>query len=155
MYAWEAGLVVAAAGAVGGVVSALLSEDRGILLPRTVRIEGGTVLRPGCFGHILVAAIASFMSWGLYGPLTDQVLLGSNADGSPPAHGYGLTAAAVAAAVGVGVGGARWLSHYVDTKLLQATASVAAGKSADPAAASRMAAARPAAALDIARTMAD
>jgi hypothetical protein len=154
MYAWEAGLVVATAGAMGGVVSALLSEDRGIALPKSVRTDGGAVLRPGFLGHILVAAVAAFMSWGLYGPLTDQVLFGANPDGSPPAHSYGITAAAVAAAVGVGVGGAKWLSNHVDKKLLHATAAVAAGKSADPEAADHLSLAGPAAALGIAQNMA-
>jgi hypothetical protein len=154
MYAWEAGMVVATAGAVGGVVSAFLSEDRGFALPKTVPLNGSTVLRPGFLGHIVVGAIAAFMSWGLYGPLTDQVLFGANPDGSPPADRYGITAAAMAAAVGVGVGGAKWLSNYVDKKLLHATATVAAAKSADPEAAGQLKLAQPAAGLGIAQGMA-
>src|SRR5688500_14920879 len=104
MHAWEAGLAIAAAGAAGGIVSAFLSEDRGFALPTAVPVDGTTVLRPGFIGHVVVGAIASFISWGLYGPLTDQVLVGVNPDGSPPADSFGISAAAVAAAVGVGIG---------------------------------------------------
>jgi hypothetical protein len=154
VHVWEAGLVVAAAGAVGGIVSAFLSEDRGFALPTKVPVDGATVLRPGFVGHVVVGAIASFISWGLYGPLTDQVLIGSNPDGSPPADTFGITAAAVAAATGVGVGGAKFLSNYVDKKLLQATASVAAGKTADPVAAGQLTHAQPTQALSIAQKMA-
>ena len=154
MHVWEAGLVVAAAGAAGGIVSAFLSEDRGFALPTKVPVDGTTVLRPGFLGHIVVGAIASFISWGLYGPFTDQVLIGSNPDGSPPADTFGITAAAVAAAAGVGVGGAKFLSNYVDKKLLQATASVAAGKTADPVAAGQLTHVLPTQALDIAHKMA-
>jgi hypothetical protein len=154
MYAWEAGLVVAAAGAAGGIVSAFLSEDRGFALPTTVPVDGTTVLRPGFLGHVVVGAIASFISWGLNGPLTDQVLFGTNPDGSSPADSYGISAAAVAAALGVGIGGAKFLSNYVDKKLLQATAAVAAGKTADPVAASHLSHAQPTQALNIAREMA-
>ncbi len=154
MYAWEAGLVIGAAGAAGGIVSAFLSEDRGFALPTTVPVDGTTVLRPGFLGHVVVGAIASFISWGLYGPLTDQVLFGTNPDGTPPADSYGISAAAVAAATGVGIGGAKFLSNYVDKKLLQATASVAAGKTADPVAACHLTHAQPMHALDIARRMA-
>jgi hypothetical protein len=154
MHAWEAGLVVAAAGAVGGVVSALLSEDRGFALPQTVGVDGTTVLRPGFVGHVAVGAIASFISWGLYGPLSDQVLIGTNPDGTTPADSFGISAAAVAAAAGVGIGGAKFLSNYVDKKLLQATASVAAGKTADPVAAGHLSNAQPSQALEIARNMA-
>ena len=153
MHVWEAGLVVAAAGAAGGIVSAFLSEDRGLPLPTKVPVDGAMVLRPGFVGHVVVGAIASFISWGLYGPLTDQVLIGSNPDGSPPADSFGITVAAVAAAMGVGVGGAKFLSNYVDKKLLQATASVAAGKPADPVAAGRLTHALPSKALDIAQKM--
>jgi hypothetical protein len=153
VHVWEAGLVVAAAGAAGGIVSAFLSEDRGLPLPTKVPVDGTTVLRPGFVGHVVVGAIASFISWGLYGPLTDQVLIGSNPDGSPPADDFGITAAAVAAATGVGVGGAKFLSNYVDKKLLQATASVAAGKTADPVAAGQLTHAMPTKALDIAQKM--
>jgi len=143
--------MIVAAGALGGVVSAFLSEDRGFALPRTVPIDGSTVLRPGFVGHVLVGGVASFISWGLYGPGTDLVLLG-NAPAS--AGGTGMTAGAVAGAMGVGVGGAKFLSTYVDKKLLRATASVAAGKSADPEAAGHLGAAEPTAALAIARDMA-
>jgi hypothetical protein len=154
MHAWEAGLVIAAAGAAGGVVSAFLSEDRGFALPTAVPVDGTTVLRPGFLGHVVVGAFAAFISWGLYGPLTDQVLFGTNPDGTPPADSLGITAAAVAAATGVGIGGAKFLSNYVDKKLLQATAAVAAGKTADPVAAGHLTHARPTQALDIARKMA-
>jgi hypothetical protein len=151
MNAWQASLVIVAAGALGGVVSAFLSEDRGFALPRTVPIDGSTVLRPGFAGHVLVGGVASFISWGLYGPGTELVLLGN---GSAQAGGAGMTAGAVAGAMGVGVGGAKFLSNYVDKKLLRATATVAAGKGADAQAAGHLDVAEPTAALEIARKMA-
>jgi hypothetical protein len=154
MQAWEAGLIISTAGALGGVVSAFLSEDRGIALPRAVPIDGSTVLRPGFVGQILVGGIASFISWGLYGPGAEQVMFGSGPGGTPPFDGHGITAAAIAGAMGAGVGGARFLSNYIDKKVLQATASVAAGKDADPQAAVQLNLAPPTAALNIARNMA-
>jgi hypothetical protein len=152
MHPWQASLAIVTAGALGGVVSAFLSEDRGFALPKRVPIDGSTVLRPGFVGHVLVGSVASFISWGLYGPGTDLVLLGGP-DGSAPAD-VGMTAGAVAGAMGVGVGGAKFLSNYVDKKVLRATASVAATRSADHKAADELTAAEPTAALEIARGMA-
>jgi hypothetical protein len=63
MELWEAGLLIGAAGALGGVESAVLSEDRGVALPTTVPIDRHTVVRPGFVGHVLVGAVAAFMSW--------------------------------------------------------------------------------------------
>jgi hypothetical protein len=151
MHAWQASLMIVAAGALGGVVSAFLSEDRGFALPRAVPTDGGTVLRPGFAGHVLVGGVASFISWGLYGPGADTVLVGG---GSAAAGMTGMTAGAVAGAMGVGVGGAKFLATYVDKKLLRATASLAAGKSADPEAAGHLDVAEPTAALGIAQRMA-
>jgi len=154
MLVWQVGAVVSVAGAVGGVVSAVLSEDRGFVWPRVLRVpDGCSVLRPGFLGHILVGAVAAGISWGLYGPLTDEAVLGYNADGTLPSDRFGVTAAALAAAAGVGTGGARWLGTYVDKRLLQVTAATAAAKAADAGAAERLAVAAPTAALEIARRM--
>ena len=55
---WQCALFVLLAGAVGGVVNALLTEN-GFILPR--RVSG--IICPGFISNVLVGAIAAFASW--------------------------------------------------------------------------------------------
>jgi hypothetical protein len=60
MNPWVCALLISIAGAFGGVVNALLS-DNGFALPR--RISG--VWCPGAVSNILIGAFAAFSSWSL------------------------------------------------------------------------------------------
>ena len=117
-------LLVFAAGGVGGVVNALLS-DNGFVVPRGEQAAQTSVTRPGLLVNLVLGGVAAVVSWGLYGPLAGEFLAG----GAPPAAGQtppGLTLAGFVGAVLVGMGGARWLTNEVDKKLLRAAAVQAA-----------------------------
>lgn len=153
---WEIAGAVAAAGAVGGVVAALLSEDKGFALPTRVRTSDGAragVIRPGFIGLILIGAVAATVSWALYGPAADVALL-TTAPSGASLGSANLTLAAIGGAVLIGVGGSKWISGQVDKTLLRQTASVAAGKRpADPRSAHLIATAQPSLALKAAEEM--
>jgi hypothetical protein len=143
------------AGAAGGVVNALLT-DNGFLLPKSEQTSGGaTLLRPGYLGNILIGGVASIVSWGLYGPLSAFYIAGTaealKANDSP--ERVGLSLASLVGAVLVGVGGARWLSSEVDKNLLRAAATQAADKQPSSSASKQIAIASPAQALNIVRGM--
>jgi hypothetical protein len=146
-------VAVGIAGAVGGVINALMS-DNGFLLPRKEQTSNGNViLRPGCAGNAVIGAIAAIISWGLYGPLATQILVGTEEalKGNAGIDKIGLSLASFVGAVLVGIGGARWLSNEVDKTLLRATAAEAAAKQPSPALAQRILIATPKQALDAAK----
>ena len=142
-------LVIFVAGAVGGIVNALIS-DNGFVLPKAVPPDpqGTQIIRPGFLGNVLMGGVAAMISWGLYGSSSSECVVGcGTAPTSTPTPLAGLTLASLVGAVLVGIGGARWLTNEVDKKLLKATALAAS--TADQAA--RIAVAAPAEALEIAR----
>jgi hypothetical protein len=119
---WLIGVIVAAAGGIGGMIAAVLSEDKGFVRPTKVTAATGTVYRPGWTGLILTGASAALVSWGLYG------------------------------AVLVGTGGSKWISSQVDKTLLQQAAGAAAlADPATPAEAQTIATGTPLQALDTAK----
>jgi hypothetical protein len=109
---WINLLIIALAGALGGVVNALLSQN-GFLLPRPEKNNGDTIFRPGFLGNVAVGALGACLSWSLYGPATDQALTAR----------LSLTVSALAGALLVGVAGSRWLTNEVDKQLLRTAAS--------------------------------
>jgi hypothetical protein len=124
MQGWEAALLATLAGAIGGVVNALLSNN-GFILPRSVpSTGGGTIWMPGVIGNVIVGAVAAVLSWGLYGSGAGVPMLS--------AVKVDLTWAGFAAATLVGVGGSRWLSAEVDKQLLRDAAIGAANKVQSP-----------------------
>ena len=152
---WLMLIYVLTAGAVGGVVNALMT-DNGFLLPKSEQASGKTtVVRPGYLGNVLIGAIAAVVSWGLYGPLSAYFIAGTTealkANASP--ERVGLSLASLVGAVLVGVGGPRWLSSEVDKNLLRAAAAQAASKQSSPDASQQIAMASPAQALSVARNM--
>ena len=153
---WLMLVLVFAAGAVGGVINALIS-DNGFIFPKSESAgDGATVLRPGYLGNVLIGAVAAVISWGLYGPLSAFFIAGTPqalATNATPEK-VGLSLAALVGAILVGVGGARWLSNEVDKRLLRAAAAEAANKPSDPPKAQRIMGATPAQALKIARAVA-
>ena len=111
MALWLLAVVIFAAGALGGVVNALVT-DNGFMRWRYDEVEGTRVWRPGWLGNVLIGAIAAFVSWGLYGRYSAVSVVGSDA-------GFTETMSSIAGAVLIGVGGARFLSARVDEKLLR------------------------------------
>ena len=150
MSLWTLLLIVCGAGAVGGIVNALMTDNGGFVLPRTVEVVANQprIFRPGFLGNIFIGAIAAGISWGLYGPFAASVVFGAAPSGNTPA--VALTLSSLVGAVLVGVGGARWLTNEVDKSVLRAAAATAAGKTANPAAAQQIALAPPSEALRVA-----
>jgi hypothetical protein len=152
---WLMLFYVAIAGAVGGVVNALMT-DNGFILPKREEVEGKTtILRPGYLGNILIGAVGAVVSWGLYGPLSSALVAGTEealkANANPDQ--IGLSLASLVGAVLVGVAGARWLTNEVDKSLLRAAAAQAAGANPSVSDSQKIAMAPPAQALQIARNM--
>src|SRR5438552_18436725 len=106
---WLLLVIVALAGAVGGVLNALIS-DNGFFLPRKEQVDGTELYRPGFLGNILIGAVAATVSWGLYGPLADRVIAGTQKamEANNLSEKIGLTLSSLVGAVMVGVAGARW-----------------------------------------------
>lgn len=141
MAGWIPVILALAAGAMGGVLNAVTS-DNGFIVPRFAPVDGGgKIWRPGVIGNVVVGAIAAVVSWALYGPSAGLPVGDFKAE---------LSWAGFASAVLIGVGGARWLSAEVDKSLLKGAASVAAGKAANPNLQAQMGTLTPAAALEAA-----
>lgn len=131
MSVFQLSLIIFATGCLGGIVNALIS-DNGFMLPKTVISGEAKIWKPGFLVNLLVGGIAAFVSWGLYGPLSAAYIFSSAPADPSPVTPTGLTLASVAGAILVGMGGARWLTNEVDKKLLQAAASNAANRAAEP-----------------------
>jgi hypothetical protein len=97
--------LIGAAGAAGGIVNALLT-DQGIFLPYRIK----NIWCPGFLSNILIGAFSAFASWSFYGSGA-----GMNVQGDDKVR---LTFSALAGALLVGVAGAKWLTNEVDKKLL-------------------------------------
>jgi hypothetical protein len=118
MNPWMCAFLISVAGAIGGVVNALMT-DNGFLLPR----RESTILCPGFISNVLIGATSAFSSWAFYGSgagidlaqATEQVEIS-------------LRFSALAGAFLVGVAGARWLTSEVDKTLLKESVKVAAHK---------------------------
>jgi hypothetical protein len=146
---WSLLLAVVTAGALGGLVNAFIN-DQGFRLPSVARVDGFTIYRPGWIGNVLVGGVAASVSWGLYGPLAAQNIIGPVGD---EIVAVGLSLSSLVGAVLIGIGGARWLTDQVDKNLLKATAAKAAGSPGTATAAQQIAMASPSEALEIAKTM--
>jgi hypothetical protein len=132
--------VIAGAGAIGGIANALLGNNSGIVIPK---VSNG-ILQLGVIGNVLLGAFAAIITWGLYGPLKDAVLLGSEPIGQLPAN---LTVTAVVGAALAGAGGARVVSNELDKRFYKSAATEAAQKASNPALAAAIASGTPAEAL--------
>jgi hypothetical protein len=123
---WQCASLVLGAGAVGGVLNALLTEN-GFILPR--KVSG--ILCPGFLSNLLVGALAAFTSWASYGSGAGVELAKTASAGSPRAE-ISLTFSALAGAFFVGVAGARWITNEADKRLLKESVNVAAQKAISP-----------------------
>lgn len=148
---WTIVFAISAAGAVGGLVNALLT-DNGFALPRTEKVGDLSVYRPGMFGNVIVGIVAALISWGLYGPLATYNIIPDSKD-LPNQPEPTLNLFALVGAVLVGVGGARWLTNEVDKSLLQGAAAKAASATPDKDKAVAMALASPAEAVALAESL--
>ena len=119
MNPWTCALLVAIAGALGGVVNALLS-DNGFFLPQVKR----SIWCPGFVSNVLVGSFAAVASWSFYGSgaAIDLARVTANTQVS-------LRFSALAGAFLVGVAGAKWLTNEVDKKFLKETVKVVGAKS--------------------------
>lgn len=123
---WMLLLYVAIAGAVGGVVNSLLT-DNGFRLPKPEPAGNTTIYRPGWIGNVIVGMVAAVVSWGLYGPLASYyVAVAGGLKASAAAESIGITLSSLVGAILIGIGGARWLTSAVDEKLLRAAGAKAA-----------------------------
>ena len=154
MSLWILLLIVCAAGGIGGIVNALMT-DNGFVLPCVEEVGGGAkIVRPGALVNIFIGAVAAGVSWGLYGPLASYVIAGTQGVlNQNPTIGVGLTLASLVGAVLIGIGGARWLTNEVDKNLLRAAASQAASGKPSQEASQNIALAKPAQALFIAKSL--
>jgi hypothetical protein len=118
MNPWVCASLISAAGAVGGIVNALLT-DNGFALPRRVQ----NILCPGFLSNMLIGAFAAFASWSFYGSGAGIDL----ADLSTRAQ-ISLRFSALAGAFMVGVAGARWITNESEKTLLKASVKIAATK---------------------------
>lgn len=153
---WLMLLYVFLAGAVGGVINALMT-DNGFLLPKHEDANGGArIFRPGYLGNVVIGAVGAVVSWGLYGPLSSYLIAGTAEAISATIRPerVGLSLASLVGAVLIGVAGSRWLTSEVDKSMLKAAASHAAGLPPSAAASQQIAMATPAQALNIAKGMA-
>jgi uncharacterized membrane protein YagU involved in acid resistance len=116
MHPWSCAALIISAGAVGGLVNALVSNN-GFALPR--RVKG--VLCPGALSTVFIGAFAAFASWAFYGSGADLDVTDANA----LIH---LRFSAVAGAFLVGVVGAKWITNEADKQLLRESVNVAAAK---------------------------
>lgn len=127
---------VAGAGAAGGCVNALLSNN-GFPLPKTA----SGVFQPGVLGNLILGAFAAVITWGLYGPLKDSVLIGRQPPGEVAAT---LTVTALAGAALAGAGGARVVSNEIDKRFLRTAGANAAAAAPDASLATAIVTASPA-----------
>lgn len=133
---------IASAGAIGGLVNALLgSGSGGLSLPKPVH----GVIQLGFLGNVLLGAFGAVATWGLYGPLKDAVLIGANPGNMLPAN---LTVTAIIGAALTGTAGAKVVSSEIDKVVLKKTAVEAAKQDANPELAATISTSAPLAALD-------
>jgi hypothetical protein len=146
-------LVIFAAGAVGGIVNALMT-DNGFLMPRQESVRDTTIYRPGFLGNLIIGGVGALVSWGLYGPLSAYQLFSTSVGLDATNWGTGgVSLASLVGAILIGVSGARWLTNEVDKTLLRAAAAEAANAKASPNASQQIMMAPPAQALNIAKTI--
>ena len=100
------------AGCFGGFANVLVSG--GFQLPRFDM--DARVWHPGWIGNIVVGGIAALVFWGLYGPLSTSVVLGTPTN---PEMQIVLRVGEFCGAVVSGIGGGRLLMAEVDKRMLQ------------------------------------
>lgn len=111
--------LVAVAGAIGGLINALVAQ-KGFVLARIGErgADRERILLPGVLGNVFLGACAAMISWGLYGPLSSYHPFSSHPSNEiNPADTFSI--GMIFGAALIGAGGARWLSDHVDKQNLQ------------------------------------
>ena len=119
---WTCAALIAIAGALGGVVNALLT-DNGFALPRYRR----GIWCPGVIANIFVGTFAALSSWSFYGSGA-SVELGQITERAQ----ISLRFSALAGAFLVGVVGAKWITNEADKQLLRESVKLAGTKQLTP-----------------------
>jgi hypothetical protein len=130
--------IVVVVGGIGGFANVFIG-DSGLHLPK---VENGVFL-PGYLGTVFIGAVAAL---GSYATAKTIFIFGGN-----PA--FTFSTGDIANALMVGFGGAKWFKSEGEKDVLQKTAAIAAGKTADPAAAEAIAFSTPVQALQAAVNM--
>jgi hypothetical protein len=123
MNPWVCALLISIAGALGGVVNALLS-DNGFIFPKR---ENG-IWCPGVLSNVLIGALSAFSSWAFYGSGASIELAAHATERTQ----ISLRFSALAGAFLVGVAGAKWITNEVDKRFLKESVKVAAQKTIAP-----------------------
>jgi hypothetical protein len=76
MNIWVLILLIAALGALGGVVNCAISGE--FVSPQFDRAAG--IWRPGWIGNVLIGAVAAVVVWGVYGPAASFDIVHGTAD---------------------------------------------------------------------------
>lgn len=122
MNPWVCLLLIATAGAVGGILNAMMS-DHSLAMPS----YRSPIWCPGIFGNLLIGACSAVISWSLYGAGAAVQFSEIN-----PRTRISFTFSALAGAAMVGVAGARWLSNESEKNLLRASVEKAIATSRPP-----------------------
>lgn len=122
MNPWHCFALIALAGALGGLINALLT-DNGFTWPR---LEKG-IWCPGAVSNVLLGSAAAIASWSFYGSGSTVDL----AEVTEKAR-ISMTFSALSGAFIVGVGGARWITGEVDKRLLKQSVKEAVSKNIPP-----------------------
>jgi hypothetical protein len=117
MNPWHCASLICLAGALGGVVNALIS-GHGVAFTTNRR----DLLCPGFFANLLIDAFAAFASWAFYGSGA-SIDLAAQTEQSRRVISF--TFSALAGAFLVGVAGAKWITNEVDKKLLKKAVKIA------------------------------
>ena len=125
MNPWTCASLIAIAGALGGVVNALLT-DNGFILPSRMR----NIWCPGFLSNVLVGAFSAFASWAFDGSGASVELTRLNEAGADQPEIFGVLAGTFL----VGVAGARWITNEVDKKLRKETVKEAVNRDRSPSA---------------------
>jgi hypothetical protein len=145
---WKIAGFVIVFGLVGGVINSLLS-DSGFFLPGMYEVEGRLIFKPGALGNAFLGAAAAFISWGLYGPFSQYVIIPQATQ-----SGLNLTVETLVGAIVAGSAGSRLITSAIGNRVLTEAAATAAGAGASAAEAASIATApTPTEALRIARQM--
>lgn len=144
MSPWFLLLIIFVAGAIGGIVNALMTDNAFVLPKAEITEKNARIYRPGILGNIVISGIAACVSWGLYGPFATAYIAGGQTTQPGTAAQPGVTLAAFVGAILVGIAGARWITNEVDKNLLRATASQAATSKSSDQLAAKIAMAKPA-----------
>ena len=105
MSAWYCVILISSAGAVGGIINALLSGQRRVTMPS---YQDG-VWCPGVLANVLIGAVAAVTSWALYGSGAAIELAQTTLRSE-----ISLKLPALAGALMVGMAGAKWLTSESD-----------------------------------------